>query len=201
MKISAPSGGSSGAGSFLPHIVLAVLAAVMIAVARAGHVTTEEAFATAFDETASTDDRIWGMHLAAGRATEFDRRLGVQLVNVFLASDDEKLREAAHLIDLCRHAVRPPGAPSTAAPPLQDAYAYGPLPGERWTAHRLRCLVLHRRKVGGSIVGGIRRMELAEVQWFLDSLAGKPGPLKTEMQRYFNQRALRAGGVPSQNPR
>ena len=89
-------------------------------------------------------------------------------------------------------AIQPPGAPDGAAPPIQDGYAYGALPAGEWTPHRIRCLVLHRRKVGGSAVGGIRRMELAEAGWFLDSLAGKPSPTRKEVQRARRAGALQA---------
>ncbi|QDV07562.1 hypothetical protein Poly30_30880 [Planctomycetes bacterium Poly30] len=186
---------STGLRGWLPHIALVLVAALMVLVGRARHTATEDALRTAFDPTADADERIWAMHLIANRATEVDPRLGVDLVESFLSSESDKVREAAHLIDLCRHAIQPPGAPAGAAPPIQDGYAYGSLPGDVWTPHRIRCLVLHRRKVGGSAVGGIRRMELAEAEWFLDSLAGKRSPSKKEVQRYFNERARKAGAA------
>ncbi|MFT5733946.1 MAG: hypothetical protein ACJAZN_003229 [Planctomycetota bacterium] len=188
----------SGVFGWLPHVALVAIACAMVVFARAQHQDTEAAMQTAFDADADPDDRIWAMHLVANRATEVDPRLGVGLVESFLASDSDKVREAAHLIDLCRHAIQPPGAPDGAAPPIQDGYAYGALPAGEWTPHRIRCLVLHRRKVGGSAVGGIRRMELAEAGWFLDSLAGRPSPTRKEVQRYFNQRARRAGALQAE---
>lgn len=196
------SSSSAGPGSrlapWLPHLGLVAVALIILVAGMTRHTGTGEALAIAFDETAEPDERIWAMHLAANRATEVDPRLGVDLVNSFLRSDSEVLREAAHLIDLCRHAIQPPGAPEGAAPPLQDGYAFGPLPGNAWTPHRIRCFVLHRRKVGGSAVGGVRRMELPEVRWFLDSMAGKPSPSRAEVNRYLRMRERKAGALQSQ---
>ncbi len=182
---------------WLPHIALGCFAVVMVIVAQAKHISTDDAIATAMDPTADSADRIWAMHLAANRAQEVDPKLGVDMAQAFLSSEDELLREAALLVDLCRHAVRPESAPALSGPPLQNAYAYAPLPGDQWTPHRIRCLILHRRKVGGAAIGGVRRMELAETGWFLGSLAGEPPPTVQEVKRYFKQRARKAGAPPN----
>ncbi len=174
---------------WLPHLGLLALMASMLVVARVKHLPTDEAIQIAFDHDAPTDDRLWAMHVAANRATESDPRLGDALVREFLGASDERLVEAAVLIDLCRHAQRPPGAPAGAGPPLQDAYTYGRLPAEGWTAHRFRTLMLHRRKVGGSQVGGVRRMDLTEATWFIDTLRGGPLPPTAEVQAYLTYRA------------
>ncbi len=194
--------GGAGArlGGWLPHVILVAVAFVMIGIAKAKHMSTESALATAFDTSAAPDDRIWAMHVAANRATEFDPRLGVNLVETFLQSESDKVREAALLVDLCRHAVRGPNALEGAPPPIQEAYAYSPLPGGVWAPHRIRSLVLHRRKVGGSGVGGVRRMELAEAQWFLDSLAGNPMPTADEVSKYFTMRVRKAAALNTQTP-
>ncbi|MEM6672833.1 MAG: hypothetical protein AAF726_08300 [Planctomycetota bacterium] len=157
---------------WLPHLALLGLAAAMVVVARVRHVTMDEAVRVAFDETASTDDRLWAMHVAACRASDVDPRLGVGLAEAFLQSGDERLAEAAILIDLCRHAKKEPGAPVNAAPPLQERYAFAPLPAGGWTPHRYRSLMLHRCKVGGIRYGGNRRMDLVEAGWFIDTLTG-----------------------------
>ena len=175
-------------GGWLPHVVLVALACSMIGVAKAKHISTEAATAIALDPSAEPDERIWAMHLAANRATAMDPGLGIELAQLFLQSDSDKVREAAFVIDLCRQAVRAPNAKPGAPPPIQAAYAYSALPEGVWTPHRIRSLVLFRRKVGGPSVGGIRRMALAEAQWFLDSLAGKPMPSKSEVTKYFNIR-------------
>lgn len=175
--------------SWQPHLILVGLALGMVLVARVKHTSTEEAIQTAFDDTASTDDRLWAAHLAANRATERDPRLGDALVRAFLADEDERLREGALTIDLCRHAVHPPGARPDAAPPLQSAYVYSASGGGEYTPHRVRSYVLFRRKVGGSSVGGIRRMALPEARWFLDSLRGKPLPSRQKIERYLVDRS------------
>jgi hypothetical protein len=186
---------SSRLGGWLPHVVLIAIAFAMVGVAKAKHLSAESALEIAFDKAADPDDRIWAMHVAANRGTAVDPRLGVDLVNSMLESDSDKVREAALLVDLCRHAVRGPDAVEGAPPPLQEAYAYSPLPGGKWTPHRVRSLVLHRRKVGGSGVGGNRRMELPEVQWFLDSFTTKPMPTAKEVSKYFTMRVRSAAAL------
>ena len=185
-------------GGWLPHVCLIALAGVLVAVAKAKHLSTEAATAIAFDETAAPDDRIWAMHVAANRASTIDTTLGVDLVKSFLQSGSDKVREAALVVDLCRHADSAPDAPDEALTPLQSAYTYSPLPGGIWAPHRIRCLVLQRRKVGGPEVGSVRRMELAEAQWFLDSLAGNPMPTAKEVSKYFTMRVREAAALNTQ---
>ena len=173
----------------MPHLVLLAIAASMALVAGVKHLSTEEALRVAFDGEAPTDDRLWAAHVAANRATVRDPRLGDALVRAFLADDDERLREGALTIDLSRHAIHPPGARPDAAPPLQSAYVYAALEGGEYTPHRVRSRVLFRRKVGGSSVGGIRRMALPEARWFMDSLRGTPLPPREEIDRYLIERS------------
>lgn len=185
--------------SWRPHLALASVALLMTLTAWAKHVPTDRAMAVAFDPDAPTDERIWAMHLAACRATEVDPRLGDDLARAFLASDDLRLREAALLVDLCRHADRPGGPGNT--PPLQEKYAYGPLP-DGWTPHRLRSYVFHRRKVGGSHVGGVFRMDMTECRWMIDAIQGRPLPETGVIEDHRNQRGSEAatyypqGGKP-----
>ena len=112
------------ARSWAPHILLVATALGMVLVAALKHTSTEEALRIAFDDEASTDERLWAAHVAANRATSRDPRLGDTLVRAFLAAEDERLREGALTIDLSRHAIHPPGARPDAAPPLQSAYVY-----------------------------------------------------------------------------
>lgn len=186
--------------SWRPHLLLLGAALLMVVLARGMHVPTERALATAFDANAPSDERIWGMHLAASRATELDPRLGSELARAFLSSEDRRLREAAVLVDLCRHAERRGGAGST--PPLQEEYAYAPLGPEGWTPHRYRTYVFHRRKVGGSHVGGVSRMDLTECQWLIDAIQGRPLPGTQVIEDHRIQRAMapaafqQPGGAP-----
>ena len=92
-------------------------------------------------------------------------------------------------IDLCRHALERTGDRDERTPPLQEAYVYGPMGPEGMTPHRLRALILHRRKVGGSPWAGS---------------AGSPAPRRTgsfvpfvtmhspspEMTAYFQSRGM-----------
>lgn len=175
--------------SWVPHILLVATALGMVLVAALKHTSTEEALRIAFDDEASTGDRLWAAHVAANRATSRDPRLGDTLVRAFLAAEDERLREGALTIDLSRHAIHPPGTRPDAAPPLQSAYVYA-APGDGgYTPHRVRSRVLFRRKVGGSSVGGIRRMALPEARWFMDSLRGTPLPPRAEIDRYLVERS------------
>jgi len=187
---------------WLPHLCLLGVASLMLLVAQLKHLPTEEALRVAFDVQATTDDRIWAAHLAANRATEPDIRLGQTLVSTFLDAEDERLREAAVLIDLCRHAQRPASAPPGSSPPLQDAYAYGALTPEGWTPHRYRTLLFHRRKVGGSYVGGVRRMDLVEATWLIDAIRGAPLAPTEEIAAYMTKRAVApAAYQPRNRPR
>ncbi|MEM6569135.1 MAG: hypothetical protein AAF726_05165 [Planctomycetota bacterium] len=181
---------------WLPHLSLLGIAALMLVVARVRHVPTPEALQTAFDETADADDRIWATHLAACRATEADLRLGESLVTSFLDSGDDRLAEAAMLIDLCRHAVRGNDAPAGASPPLQDAYAYGRLGPSGWTPHRFRTLMFYRRKVGGSYVGGVRRMDLTELTWLIAAIRGEAIPPSDVIAEYLTERSGEFAGLP-----
>lgn len=178
------------------HILLLAVAAAVVARAGATHVTTEEALRVAFDRDAGASDRIRSAHIAACRATARSARLGEELARTFLEADDELLREAAVTIDLCRHALERTGDRDERTPPLQEAYVYGPLGPEGMTPHRLRALILHRRKVGGKSVGGIGRISSTEADWFLRTLRGDALPPSSEMSSYFQRR-----GMPPQRTR
>lgn len=174
---------------WLPHLVLLGAAALMLLVAQLKHLPTAEARQIALDPAAAVDDRVWAIHVVANRATEVDRELGENLVNALMDSEDERLREASVLIDLCRHALRPVDAVGT-PPPLQEAYTYAPLPPEGWTPHRFRTYVLHRHKVGGMHVGGVRRLVLPEVNWYLAARRGDPLPPSAEIQEHLARREI-----------
>lgn len=167
------------------HVTLLLCAAATAAKGLVSHTATEEAWETAFDESAEADDRIWAIHLAANRGTERSERIGRDLTLSLLGSRDERLREVALLIDVCRHTYHPTGSPPHASPPLQDRYVYGPLPRGEWTPHRLRSLILYRRKVGGLGVGGINRMTSTEGDWILRTLRGDALPPSAEIDRYL----------------
>ncbi len=178
------------------HIALLVAAILFVAKGVATHTSTEEAWETAFDESAAPDDRIWAIHLASNRATERSDRIGRDLALSLLGSRDLRLREVALLIDVCRHAFNPLEAPTNTSPPIQDRYVYGPLPRGEWTPHRLRSLILYRRKVGGLPVGGINRMTSTEGDWILRTLRGDDLPPSDEIDRY-----LRTYGHVANTPR
>ena len=178
------------------HFILLAVAAAVIARAGATHVTTEEALRVAFDPEAASSDRIWSAHIAACRATARSARLGEGLTRSFLEADDELLREAAVTIDLCRHARERTGDRDKRTPPLQEAYVYRSMGPRGMTPHRLRALILHRRKAGGKPVGGIGRISSTEADWFLRTLRGDALPPSSEMNAYFQSRDM-----PPQNTR
>lgn len=178
------------------HIILLAVAAAVVTRAATTHVSTEEALRVAFDPDAGSSERIRSAHIAACRATARTARLGEDLARTFLEADDELLREAAVTIDLCRHALERTGDGDERTPPLQEAYVYGPMGPEGMTPHRLRALILHRRKVGGKSVGGIGRISSTEADWFLRTLRGDALPPSSEMTAYFQSR-----GMPPQRTR
>lgn len=178
------------------HVALLFVAAASVALGIASHTSSEEAWAIAFDESADADARIWAIHLAANRETERSSRIGRDLTLLLLGSRDERLREVALLNHVCRHTFNPAGASPNASPPIQDRYVYGPLPRGEWTPHRLRSLILYRRKVGGLAVGGINRMTSTEADWVLRTLRGDPLPPSPEIDLY-----LRTAGHVANVPR
>lgn len=180
---------------WVPHIVLVVIAAVMVAVASSKHLSSEEAVAVALDPNASPEARVWASHVAANRATHVDPEIGVGVVTAFQASGIPLLAEASLLVHMCRHAVREPGAEPDSPPPLQNAYAYAGLANTPWNGHRIRSVILQRRKVGGTRVGGIKRIQYREAEWFIDSLLGEPLPDGNEIVRYLKDRTT-GPGVP-----
>ncbi|MEC8510657.1 MAG: hypothetical protein VX015_00815 [Planctomycetota bacterium] len=173
-----------------PHILLLAIAGAVIVRAAATHVSTEEAMRVAFDDEADARARIESAHVAACRATARSARLGEDLARAFLEAEDELLREAAVTIDLCRHALERSGDRDERTPPLQEAYVYSPLGPDGMTPHRLRALVLHRRKVGGKAVGGIGRISSTEADWFLRTLRGAALPPTQQMTAYFQSRNI-----------
>ena len=173
-----------------PHILLLVVATAVVVRAVATHVPTEEALRVAFDPDADAGARIESAHLAACRATSRSARLGEELTHSFLDAEDELLREAAVTIDLCRHALERTGDGDERTPPLQEAYVYGPMGPGGMTPHRLRALILHRRKVGGKAVGGIGRISSTEADWFLRTLRGDALPPTPQMTAYFQSRDM-----------
>ena len=175
--------------AWAPHIACVVVAAAMCAVAIARHVTADEAMAVAFDDAAPTGARIRAMQIAANRARERDARLGEGLAAAFLSSDDERLREAALLMDLARHHDGP------GRPPLQAAYVARALAEEGWTAHTLIARTIHRRKVGGPRYGGMGRMDRAEAGWFLEAMRTGEVPPPEVRDAYVRAREARTRAV------
>lgn len=172
------------------HMVLLAVAVAVLARAVATHVTTEEALRVAFDPRSAPDARIEAAHLAACRATTRSARLGEELTRAFLDAEDDLLREAAVTIGLCRHALKRTGDGDERTPPLQEAYVYGQMGPDGMTPHRLRALILHRRKVGGKAVGGIGRISSTEADWFLRTLRGDALPPTPQMTAYFQSRDM-----------
>jgi len=177
---SAPREG--GLAAWAPHLACLALAAAMVAAWAAGHVTREEAVAVAFDDEAAPGARIRAMQIAANRARVRDPRLGEGLAAAFLSSGDERLREAALLMDLARHHDGP------GRPPLQSAYVARALAEDGWTAHTLIARTIHRRKVGGPRYGGMGRMDRAEAGWMLEAMRTGATPPAEVLDAYVRAR-------------
>lgn len=177
-----------GALAWLPHVVFVALGLACVAIARGRHLTDDEARAQAADVAASTDARIWAAHVAANREHERDLERGAELVDMLLAAEDVRLREAA----LTTSFVRLTGGPPIGVPATQHHYVHRAIPQDHWTLHRFVASLIFGRKVGGAQYGGIERLDLEETAWLLDGLAGDPLPSDAELDAHFQARVDRA---------
>lgn len=175
--------------AWTPHIACVLAGLAMVVAWRAVHVTTDAALEVAFDPNAPTGARVRAMQIAANRVRERDARLGQGLVAAFLGSDDERLREAALLMDLARHHDGP------GRPPLQSAYVAETLALEGWTAHTLIARTIHRRKVGGPRYGGLGQMDRAEAGWLLEAMRTGAIPPAEVLNEYVRAREARSRAI------
>lgn len=183
--------GQRGAGlrDWVPHVVCALVAVVLIGVARTRHLSTDEARSIALDPAAPTDARLWAIHVAANRAHGRDPELGDALVRSLLRSEDPRLVEFALTMDLTRHFQGAP--PRTGPPPLQTQHVNVALRNAPWTPHRLLATLLFMRKVGGPAFGNIERLDIDEAEWALEALTTGTVPPAPVLDAHFHRRASR----------
>ncbi|MDP6839936.1 MAG: hypothetical protein QF724_13450, partial [Planctomycetota bacterium] len=120
------------------------------------------------------------------------------------------IREAAMTLDLCKFdlpmiqeaylGARDFAAAASGRDGLNDAGLGQHPPGQPPTAelaHWWRAYFLHRRKVGGYVVGSGVRPRLREVRWFLEAREERPLP-RDEIQEHIlaiQAKALRFKGT------
>ena len=56
--------------------------------------------------------------------------------------------------------------------------------------------MFYRRKVGGSYVGGVRRMDLTELTWLIAAIRGEAIPPSDVIAEYLTERSGEFAGLP-----
>ena len=146
-----------------PHLVCLAVLALEVGAALLAHRSPAELERVWREGSAS--ERLDALHVLANRGRPDPTRFDNAFIEALLREPDDRLKEAAFVIDLCKFRV----------PEVQNAYLA--VIGTDYP-HWWRAYVIHRRKVGGFRVGGgsgLRRIELA---WYLDALRELPPPLE-----------------------
>lgn len=154
---------------WIPHLTLLAALAGMQAWSASAH-QSEDALWSLVDE-GSSPQRIEALHTLASRPSAQPSPAWTGLAEDLLRAEDPLLREYAGTLDLCRLVEKDErGHPR----PQQEAIiesATGPLDGAWWLQY-----VTYRRKVGGSQVGGGKRLSLEEFEWYRAALRGEELP-------------------------
>ena len=173
-----------------PHLVCLALLGVMGLSAAMGHRGEEQLRLAAASGPAQ--ERIAALHALLNRPGAAPGPEQDALVAELLDSPDPLLREYALSIDLCRLSARD----AQGVPVAQEAAVLGmprpPCDGPWWLEY-----VAYRRKVGGKQVGGRRRLDLIELDWYRRALRGEALP-EDEVFRYLVERVrdAHAGPIP-----
>jgi hypothetical protein len=173
-----------------PHLACLALMGLMGLFAGVSHRSAAELRLAAASGPA--DERIQALHALLNRAEAAPGPEHDALVAELLASSEPLLREYALSIDLCRLSARD----AQGVPIAQEAAVLGmaqpPCDGPWWLEY-----VAYRRKVGGKQVGGRRRLDLIELDWYRRALRGEALP-KDEVFRYLVERVrdAHAGPIP-----
>ncbi len=164
------------------HLILLALFAGQALVATALH-RDRDALLEAW-HTGDTSERLGALHVLTNRGEP--RGIDQEFVLEMLGDPDLRVREAAMGLDLAKFslpaaqenylsaadfgaAVRRGGTAGWGQAPVN-------LPPTEELAHWWRAHFLHRRKVGGYIVGSTVRPRHQEIAWFLDAMEEKPPP-------------------------
>ncbi len=164
------------------HVVLLGIVVLQLVGWAASH-QDEEARREAY-ATGDTQERVWALHVLANRGEIDSEDFSVQWMRELLKEEDLLVREMAFTYDLAR--IRPPG--------VQQAY-FGDHQGlDR--SHFVRSYLIQQRKVGGQRVGAGLKLKRQELEWLLESMAGREVP-NEYLFEYFGRRkaemAMRKG--------
>lgn len=144
------------------HLACMVFLALEVAGAAWMHQSKEE-LESAW-QRGSTQERLDALHVLTNRGRPDAQRFGSDFVAALLQEEDDRLKEAAFTIDLCKFEL----------PELQRKYlgANGPDYPHWWRAY-----VFHHRKVGGYPVGGGGGLTRQELAWYLEALRDQVPPM------------------------
>lgn len=171
-----------------PHLACLALILLMIGAWITGHRTDEDLRAAA--SQGAPRDRIAALHALLNRPGARPGPEVDALVQTLMESGEPLLREYALSIDVCRLSERD----SQGIPRVQEAATLGAerpaCDGPWWLQY-----VAYRRKVGGKQVGGRRRLDLVELDWYRMALRGDPLP-EDEVFAYLVERVRDAHSGP-----
>jgi hypothetical protein len=164
------------------HLVLLLLLAAQSLVALTWHRDRDELVAAW--RRGSGQERLAALHVLTNRGEA--KGFGQDFVREMLQDPDLLVREAAMGLDLAKFSLPMAqeaylsaadfGAAARGEGPAGLGRASAGHPPEEALSHWWRAYFLHRRKVGGYIVGSGVRPRRQEVTWFLDALEDKTLP-------------------------
>jgi len=145
-----------------PHLLCLAVLGLELGLALLTHRSSED-LERAWRE-GSVEERLDALHILANRDHPDPKRFDAAFLEALYHEKDDRLKEAAFTIDLCKFRV----------PDSQREYLKGSLPD---ASHWWRVFVIHARKVGGYSVGGGTALSRVELAWYLDALRDFPPPM------------------------
>lgn len=163
---------------WIPHLVVALVAAGQFALARAWHQTEEELNAIVDEQTEEGDGAqvVHALHILTNRGSSPHtvRTWDKAAVSTLLNHADPLVQDFAYTVDICRM-VQPVWQEKRISTRLQNQSTELAISGEdfgEWLRHYL----LYRRKVAGRHMGAMMRLKVEptndEVAWILASISG-----------------------------
>jgi len=156
-------------GSWRPHGTLLLVLVLQAAAFGCLHRSRERLEADA--AAGETSERIAALHILTNRGAVDPDRFGEDFGLGLLAEEDPRMREYAFTSDVC----------NVVSPQVHYRYLKGRM--DAIDGHWWRSFVIHRRKIGVGVGGSSARITLQELEWYFDSLAGRPLPAD-ELLRY-----------------
>ena len=140
----------------------------------------------------STQERLDALHILTNRGEPDPSMFSPESVAALLRDPDDRIREFAFTNDVCKFHV----------PDLQNAYLRATTDYPHWW----RATLLHRRKVGGPVVGGGVTLSRVELAWYDEALRDLTPPMDAVMAHlrrisdHSRRRQSALGIVPGRTP-